>query len=106
VQDFIVSMLGCDGAAGCGYGPDYNYGIAVGVPVRDDTAVYTPSPSPNHGPASSPSPTTPIYVYACDRAGICNQYQVGHPALMSCPRTFPQPDCNDQCSNHANWCSG
>jgi len=33
-DDADSQRLGCDGANGCGYDPDYNYGVSAGVPVR------------------------------------------------------------------------
>jgi general secretion pathway protein G len=106
VQDPIVGELGCDEADGCGYGPAYNYGIAVGVPVRDEDGTYVPPAATPVPTPATPNPSAPIFVYACDTAGVCNQYEAGHPALQSCPVTFPQSNCNNQCGNGANWCSG
>jgi prepilin-type N-terminal cleavage/methylation domain-containing protein len=95
--------VGCSGADGCGFGPEYNYGISEGVAVYNADGTYTPAtPAPTGGPQATP--TGPLYVYACDTAGICNQFAVGHPALQTCPVTFQQTDCNNECSNPALRC--
>lgn len=120
-RDPIIEELGCDGMLGCGVGDPYNYGISAGVPIVIEDYVPpftpTPTPSPTSVPSSTPTPgpSTPtpspttgptIYVFACDTAGTCNQYEEGHPYLYNCPVTFEDSNCNNACGNPANWCSG
>lgn len=106
-DDPDIADLDCDGPDGCGYGADYNYGIAVGVTVYDPDGEPLPSPVSSpvaSSPSPSPTPAGPIYVYACDNSGVCNQFEVGHPTLVNCPVTYPQTDCNSQCGNPAVRC--
>jgi prepilin-type N-terminal cleavage/methylation domain-containing protein len=113
-NDPDIANVGCDGGGGCGYDADHNYGVASGATVYDpDGASWgigeeSPSPNPSGSPVSSlaPSPSGPIYVYACDSGGTCNQFEEGHPFLFSCPVTFEQSDCNSECANPALQCSG
>lgn len=98
------AALGCDGANGCGFSPDYNYGIASGVAVYSSDGEAVATPPPTSAPQATPS--GPIYLYACDTSGVCNQYEAGHPALQACPVTFPQSNCNNECNNAALWCNG
>jgi len=96
-EDPVIEKLGCNGPEGCGAasGVEYNYGISVGVPLYGGGASEFPSPSPS-----------PIWVYACDSSGICNQFQEGHPSLKSCPITFPQSNCQNSCASVSNRCTG
>jgi len=96
--DPVIAKLGCDGAGGCGAasGVEYNYGIAVGVDIYGGGAL---------GGAPSPSPS-PMWVYACDSSGVCNQFEEGHPLLGTCPITFEETDCQSSCASLANRCSG
>lgn len=87
-KDPVIEKLGC--SPDCGFGAGYNYGIAVGTGVAGD--VVTPSPSPGVSPSPGASPSGPVYVYACDRNGECNQYSQGHPFLVNCPITWPTPE--------------
>lgn len=108
-DDPAIAELDCDGVDGCGYGADYNYGVAAGTTVFDPDGEPLPSPTPvsspvSPSPSSAPSPSGIIYVYACDNSGVCNQFEVGHPALVNCPVTFPQTDCNSECGNPAVRC--
>jgi prepilin-type N-terminal cleavage/methylation domain-containing protein len=111
-DDPIIQELSCGGAAGCGYGQQFNYGIAAGLPVYDADAPALPSPppsplnSPTPTPSPSPSASPSVFVYACDAAGTCNQYENGHPFLLNCPITFQQSDCNNSCANQSNRCNG
>jgi type II secretory pathway pseudopilin PulG len=97
-SDPVIEKLGCDGAEGCGAasGIEYNYGIAIGVPLYGGGAVAT-SPTPTPGP---------IYLYACDSSGVCNQFESGHPLLSTCPITFEQSNCQNSCASLANRCTG
>lgn len=117
-DDPSIAALGCDTETGCGYGLGLNYGIAVGATVFDPDGVVAPLPSPSPSPTSSPvatptpspaptpPPTGPVYVYACDSGGVCNQFEEGHPYLFNCPVTFPQSNCNNECGNPAFRCEG
>lgn len=111
--DPSIAAVGCDGACGCGYGPEYNYGVSQGVPVStsecavDLTATPTPSPSAssgtggsNGGGVPSPSPSgSPLSVYACDSYGLtCQLYDINSPLLLTCPATFAeQAACDAAC---------
>jgi prepilin-type N-terminal cleavage/methylation domain-containing protein len=110
-QDNSIEDIGCDQQTGCGYDSDYNYGIAVGVMVYDPNGTAAqnggnPTPTPTVAPSSSPasSPSGPIYEYACDNSGVCNRYEVGHPALLTCPVTYQSTDCNSECAIPAVQC--
>lgn len=103
--DPIIGQLGCDGPNGCGYGATYNYGVSAGVAVNDTTA---PGAAQGGGSTPSPSPsgsTGPIYVYACDNSGVCNQFAAGSPFLLNCPVTYQQTNCNNECGNPALRCN-
>jgi len=111
-SDPAIAAAGCLDSPGCGVGGSYNYGVSVGVPVVIEDYVPestpTPTPAPTAVPTPTPAPSSPviIYVYACDSAGTCNQYEESHPFLINCPVTFPQSNCNNQCASIANHCSG
>jgi prepilin-type N-terminal cleavage/methylation domain-containing protein len=103
-DDPIIASLGCNTPQGCGLGAAYNYGISSGVPVVADPSELV---MPNASPGTSPTPTPVIiYKYACDTAGTCNSYEESNPYLLTCPVTFEQSNCNNQCNNVANRCSG
>jgi prepilin-type N-terminal cleavage/methylation domain-containing protein len=110
-SDPAIAGNECDTEQGCGYGEEYNYGIAAGTTVFDPDGEPIVQPSPvsspitTSSPVPSPSSSEPIYVYACDSAGTCNQFEEGHPALVNCPVTFPQSNCNAECGNPALRCS-
>lgn len=94
--DPVIASLGCD--PDCGFTPGYNYGVSVGAQVLSDSGPNpegaSPSPSSSSTPSTpspSPLPSGPIYVYACDRNGTCNQYAEGHPFLVGCPITWETP---------------
>ena len=98
-NDPVIEKIGCNGLEGCGAasGVEYNYGIAIGVDLYGGGAIGGSLPSP------SPSP---LWVYACDSSGVCNQFEEGHPLLSSCPITFEQTNCQNSCASLANRCSG
>ena len=102
--DPIITQLGCDPIAGCGYMAGYNYGISVGTEVESEAGSSVSSPQPTVTPSPSPSSSS-TYVYACDTAGTCNQYEAGHPTLQTCPITFEDRNCSHSCNNSANWCN-
>jgi general secretion pathway protein G len=95
-DDPVIEKLGCDGADGCGAasGVEYNYGIAIGVPLYGGGVVGSPTPSPSPG-----------WVYACDSTGVCNKFEEGHEQLLKCPITFEEEDCQNSCSSVANRCT-
>ncbi len=118
-DDPIVGEAGCTSSCGCGFGPDYTYGVSSGVPlVQDQCTPITPlasSPSPSGstgGSGSSPSPATtpspsasaapspsmsPIPgTYACDPAGACNLYE--NPQAAGCDITFADQYCQNMCN--------
>jgi prepilin-type N-terminal cleavage/methylation domain-containing protein len=97
-NDPVIPQLNCQGADGCGPGAEYTYGISVGTSVEGGSAPAPATPTP------SSTPSGPIYVYACDSAGVCNQFEEGHPFLVNCPVTFPASNCNNQCVTVANRC--
>lgn len=113
--DKAISTVNCDDSCGCGYGEYYNYGVSAGVPVKNSTcepiAIPESSPGPSGGGGgASPSPSggggggDPVYVYACDSGGVCNQYQEGHPFLVNCPVTFETvAQCNLQCGANPSY---
>ncbi len=97
-EDPHIARLDCDGPEGCGAaaGPQYNYGITVGVPLYGGGVVI-----------SSPSPTpVPEFVYACDSTGVCNRFDGGNPILNTCPITFEDTNCESSCASLANRCTG
>lgn len=114
-NDPIINQLGCAQPNGCGVGSLYNYGISAGVPVVIEgyPIANTPIPSPTTNPGGTtvpnpsiePSPPI-IYVFACDAAGTCNQYEENHPYLINCPVTFEQSNCNNACGDVVNRCAG
>lgn len=89
-----IIALGCSPVAGCGYGTEWNYGVAVGGPLTasgfDPNLVPTPTPQPAPGR------------FACDPSGNCNAY--GDPYGSGCPVTYDQDNCNNSCGNPANRC--
>jgi len=101
-KDPSIRKLGCDGPEGCGAdsGVEYNYGISVGVPLYGGGSILS-YPSPSTGTSTSPSP---MFVYACESSGICNQFQSGHPILISCPIIFQESNCQNSCASLANRC--
>lgn len=128
-NDPQIVQLGCDGPLACGIGEPYWYGIAAGIPVfhsnfdfsslptptpsptttasPSPTSTPTPTPTPEPTPPTSPTPTPdPVYVYACDVAGFCNIYDIDNPFLATCPQTYSNPLCDNQCDNPANRCGG
>jgi general secretion pathway protein G len=105
-QDDSIARLNCDTDEGCGYDPGLNYGVSAGVPVADPTGVLTGGEDDGESSPTPTPPSGPIYVYACDSAGVCNQFQEGHPFLVNCPVTFPASNCNNECGNTALRCGG
>lgn len=125
-SDPAIGRVGCDTEEGCGYGPLYTYGVGVGTivynadgPGAPATTEATPSPTPSPTASASPTPTptptaepTPLptappppqYEYACDSAGICNQFDFGNPILFNCPVTYSTANCDDQCHIPALRC--
>lgn len=97
--DPVIEQLGCASSQGCGaeVGVEYNYAIAVGVPLN----------SPGNEDVASPTPTpSPGWVYACDSSGVCNKFSEDNPLLNTCPITFEEVDCQSSCASEANRCSG
>ncbi|MDQ3008458.1 MAG: prepilin-type N-terminal cleavage/methylation domain-containing protein, partial [bacterium] len=48
-QDSAIANLGCDASCGCGFGNEYNYGIASGTPLLEtgcSAVATTPTPTP------------------------------------------------------------
>jgi general secretion pathway protein G len=115
--DPVIAELGCDDECGCGYGPEYNYGVSAGVPLSSGSCMVelpsastSPSPAASTGPQPSPSI---IYVYACwpdlspggEPIGTCKQYAEGHPDLQRCRITFPTVQgCQQGCQSPVNRC--
>lgn len=81
--DTDIGRLGCNGVTGCGYGPEYNYGISSGVTV----------PLPGFDPEAPPPPTLPPQSgqYACDSSYICNSFEA--PQGPNCPMKFEHEHC-------------
>lgn len=97
-KDPQIARLGCDGPQGCGAvsGPQYNYGISVGVPLNaGGVIIASPTPSP-----------IPEFVYACDSTGVCNKFAGTSPLLHTCPVTFDDTDCSNACHLVSNRCTG
>lgn len=120
-SDPVIAELGCAGEEGCGYGSELNFGVASGVAVFNPTGsgeppAPTPTPpagspppagtSPTPTPTPTSTPTGPVYVYACDFAGVCNEFEEGSPYLLNCPVTFEQSNCNNECHIPAFRCGG
>ncbi len=115
-EDPEIEELACDGACGCGYGPDYNYGVAANNTVTTESCLADtlPSPSPDasgdgsggESPNPSSSPSEPVYVYACDFNGECNQFEEGNPDLAGCT-TFSTPEeCDTNCTEELQCDTG
>jgi prepilin-type N-terminal cleavage/methylation domain-containing protein len=112
--DPAIEQLSCDTSCGCGFGEQYNYGIASGTPVSqaECTEIVEPTPAPTATPAptSSPTPTptpapTPPGIegeYTCDSAGVCNFTY--YPIPGNCPVSFLESNCQNQCVNVASRC--
>lgn len=118
LNDPAIEAVGCLETPHCGVMEPFNYGISSGVPVVIPDFVppdpeISPTPSPTSSPVVTPSPAPtppptqqPQFFYACDSAGTCNVYSGDNIYLDTCPVTFSDPNCSNQCSNPANWCSG
>lgn len=110
-SDPIIEDLGCNEEIGCGYGPEYKYGVAVGTTVFNaqgpgSVAVTPPSsPSPTQSPGPGVTPP-PQWEYACDISGTCNQYEYNSELLRTngCI-TFETSNCANQCYIQAVRCS-
>lgn len=98
-KDPVIEELGCAGSLGCGAvsGSEYNYAIAIGVPLN--------APGNLEGASPVPSPS-PGFVYACDSGGVCNRYIETNPDLVKCPITFEDSLCESSCASLANRCTG
>lgn len=105
--DSVAVEIGCATSCGCGLGAgyeQYTYGVSSGTELVGDTSACTslvtgeltsPIPSTPASPAPSGSPAPPVYVYACDTNGVCNQYTDPGPAGCT---TFPTVGlCNSAC---------
>lgn len=94
-SDRAITNLGCNPITGCGWGAFYNWGVSQGASVAKEgfDASATPTLTPPTAPGS----------HACDPNGICNVY--ADPIGAGCPVTYQAVDCNNQCGNHANWCT-
>lgn len=86
-SDPVIAKLGCNGTNGCGFGPEYNYGIA-----SPNLLVGNPSPSPaaSSQPSFSPQPGK----YGCTEIRRCEE--VASPE--KCPFTFSDLiECQNFC---------
>lgn len=94
LKDPDIVSVGCSPINGCGYGVQWNWGMAAGGPLTAPgfIADVPPDPPPPYPPGG----------YACDPSGICNSY--ANPAGSGCPITFNQSDCYNTCTNPANRC--
>lgn len=102
--DPSISAKGCSAVAGCGYGTEYNYGLAGGTSGGTITA-------PGFNPAVAPTPTPRIQAgaYACTAGGDCNFYDNPFSLDNLCPMTFADNSCRDRngvfmCTDVNNRC--
>ncbi len=99
LTDPEITAIGCHPVNGCGYGSNYNYCLAAGVPVTP------PGFNPNVPPTPTPTPA-PILEgnYACAPGGFCNRY--ADPAGSGCSRSWADEQiCKDTCpGNPQYWC--
>jgi len=116
-QDPAITEAGCQNACGCGYGDEYTYGVSSGVSLVADSctplppAEVEPDGNPDEPPDDEPGdPEVPVDPnpdpgthYACAPGGICNVY--ADTGAAGCPRTFINSNCENACSNPANWCA-
>lgn len=101
-KDTDITMLGCNGITGCGFGAGYNYGISSGAPVA--LPGFDPGVTPN--PTQGPQPGE----NACSSTGTCKNYS--DPVGAGCPKTWAT-DCTEivdsvevnQCQFTANRCT-
>lgn len=113
-EDPDVERLSCDGACGCGFGPEYNYGVSSGVTVDTDECLAdtlpSPSPdsspdpdaSPDSSPESSASPDNDVF--ACTTANACNQYSEGNSILEGCTTYDTANLCTTAIQNNGDVC--
>lgn len=108
-DDPVITELGCDSEAGCGYedicaipGRDsgFNYGVGSGNVSIANPNMPQPSPTPSPSMLPTPSPGN----YACDPTGTCNNYQ--NPEQHGCPVTFgSEVVCQQYCDySPLYWC--
>lgn len=103
-KDTDITMLGCNGITGCGFGPGYNYGISSGAPVAlpgfdpGATPMSTQGPQPGENACSkgSDSQCKSYSDPSCGEGGGC------------CPQTWAT-DCTEngvgQCQFSAKRCT-
>lgn len=102
--DPAIAAKGCSPVTGCGYGAEYNYGLAAGTSGGTITA-------PGFDPAVAPTPTPRIQAgaYACTAGGDCNFVDDPFSIDNFCPMTFADSSCRDRngvfmCTDIANRC--
>lgn len=108
-KDTDIAAQGCNGVTGCGYEPQWNYGISSGGPVArpgfDPGALPTATPPPQSGSNACAPPQQGGSV------GTCNHYTNPGPIERGCPISW-DTDCTEvvdgvvvnQCGDSNNWC--
>lgn len=112
-----IGNVGCGWTMGCGVGTlaNYNYGISVGGPLTaadfNPNPTSTPTDSPVGMPGFGPPPPDPGCAsadgpWACNTAGVCNNFSAGDFSNGRCSVGFATNDCclASNCSPASIWC--
>lgn len=106
LSDADIVAQGCSPLAGCGYEPEFNYGLSSGV------SLTPPGFDPGVPPPPEGLPPGKYACYpggpctgqnACNWLGTCNS--IGQPLEKRCPWTYDDGQCLNECTGRPeNWC--
>lgn len=111
-QDPVIASLNCQGALACGYGANYNYGIASGNltvanpdnPAASASPTTSPPasalPTPSLSPSASPAP---VNYYACNLTGSCTYRGTNPPP--GCGSYYWPDNCQVDCADPIYQCT-